>query len=164
MDRRAPCVRRLESSCAQWLKPAGSFPSLENSDGSSAECHECVREAAAAVELRRTFESVACPVPICEVQCATAAVGADVDGLAEDGLAVSAAWPVPIEALQWGEPGTPVAAGAVALPFAAWPVPIAAVQSVAALAYADEADSRAAMKVMRSVFMVDRSCRDVRLA
>jgi carbonic anhydrase len=26
------CAYRLESSCAQWLKPAGSFPSLGNSE------------------------------------------------------------------------------------------------------------------------------------
>jgi len=32
MRRRTPCARRLESSCAQWLKPAGSFPSLVNSN------------------------------------------------------------------------------------------------------------------------------------
>jgi hypothetical protein len=32
MRRRAPYARRLESSCAQWLKPAVSFQSLENSD------------------------------------------------------------------------------------------------------------------------------------
>jgi hypothetical protein len=32
MRRRAPGARRLESNCAQWLKPTGSFPSLMNPD------------------------------------------------------------------------------------------------------------------------------------
>jgi hypothetical protein len=84
-----------------------------------------------------------------------------VEDFPEYRFVASVAWPVPIAALQWGEVGMPVSVAevAVALLFAARPVPIAAVQSsAAASAYADEADSKAAMKVTRSVFMVDRSC------